>query len=121
MIRAKACGLLSFALIFSCNTIFAKTVTINCPTVKTTLTRGYTTTENGFEWRSWQAQPSIEVSTAMDKDYFAELSQSYKGISLRCVGGIKNQNYGFFTHSPKITSCKLDPKNNKGFICEVSE
>jgi len=118
---AKIAGLLSVALLFGYSNASAKTMTIACPTVKTTLTPGYKTTENGFEWKSWQSQPSLEVSTADDKNYFAEISQSYKGISLRCIGGSKDKHYGFYTHSPKITSCKIDTTTNKGFICEISD
>lgn len=118
---AKICGLLSITLICSYNNALAKTVAITCPTVKTTLTSGYKTTEKGYEWQSWQSKPNLEVSTANDKNYFAEMCQSHKGISLRCVSGFGDKSYGFYTHSSKISSCKIDPNTDKGFICEVNE
>ncbi len=118
---AKICGLLSIIFLFSYGNAFAKTMTIACPTVKATLTTGYKTTSDGFEWSSWQSQPSLEVSTANDQDYFSEISQSYKGIDLRCVGGSGDKRYGFYTHTPKITSCKIDSQTNKGFICETND
>lgn len=117
----KTCGFLSIVLALSSSNVFAKTVTIACPTVKATLTSGYKTTSNGYEWQSWQSQPKIEVSTMNDKTYFAEICQSYKGTNLHCLGGSGNKRYGFFVHSPKITSCKLDTQSNKGFICEVQD
>ncbi len=116
---AKICGLLSIILVFGYSNSFAKTVTIACPTVTATLTHGYKTNSDGNEWSSWQSQPNLEVSTMNDKDYFAEISQSYKGISLRCIGGSGHKHYGFYTHNPKIISCKLDQQTNKGFICET--
>ena len=116
---AKIGGFLAIGFLLSYSSAFAKTVTIACPTVKATLNPGYKTTSDGYEWSSWQSQPSLAVSTMDDKDYFSEISQSYKGIDLRCIGGSSNKRYGFYTHNPKIASCKIDAKTNKGFICEL--
>lgn len=116
---AKICALLSIALLFFCNNAFSKTMTIACPTVKTTLTPGYKiTSSDGYQWSSWQKQPRVEVSTINDKNYLAEINQSAKGIELRCVGGSEQNRYGFYTHIPKITSCKIDKNKNTAFICE---
>jgi hypothetical protein len=111
--------ILSIIFLFCYSNAFAKTVTIACPTVKTTLTRGYKTMSNGDEWSSWQTQSSLKVSTSEDKNYFSEISQSYKGISLRCIGGSGNQRYGFYMNATNLSSCKIDSKTNQGFICEL--
>jgi hypothetical protein len=118
---SKICCFLSIVFLFSYSNVFAKTVTIVCPTVKATLKQGYKTTSDGYEWFSWQSQPRIEVSTMNDNTYFSEINQSYKGISLRCIGGSGDKRYGFYSHDSKIVSCKIDSKTNKGFICELKD
>jgi hypothetical protein len=114
----KIYGLLSLIFLFACNNTFANTITITCPTVKTTLNSGYKIMHEGHEWSSWQSQPNLEVSTMTDKNYFAEIGQSYKGIDLRCIGGSDDKKYGFYTHAPQKVSCTIDSKTNKGFICD---
>lgn len=120
---AKICALLSIGLLFGYHSALAKTVTITCPVVKTTLTAEYQvpSSSDGYKWKSWQSQPRLEVSTANDKNYFAEINQSYKGIDLRCVGGSGNKSYGFYTHNPKITACKIDVNSNQAFVCQVND
>lgn len=117
----KICGFLSIIFLFNYSNAFAKTVTIACPTVKATLNHGYKTTSDGYEWSSWQSQPSLEVSTMNDKNYFSEINQSYKGIDLRCIGGSGDKQYGFYIHAPKKAFCKIDLKTNKGFVCELKD
>lgn len=116
---AAISALVLVALLFGCSNAFAKTITVNCPTVKAAVTPGYKISSDGYQWSSWQNQPRIEVSTANDKNYFAELSESKKGIQLRCIGGAEKTRYGFYTSVPNVMSCKLDKMTNKGFICEV--
>lgn len=112
-------GCLSLFLGLSVTNVLAKTVTIECPTVKTTLHQGYKITNDAYEWSSWQSQPNLAVSTVNDKSYFSEICQSYKGISLGCIGGSGNKRYGFYLHATNMATCKIDSKTNKGFICEV--
>lgn len=118
--KAKMSALLLVTLLFAYNHAFSKTINITCPSVKADLTAEYkVSSSDSHQWSSWQSQPRISVSTTNDKNYFAEINQSYKGIELRCVGGNGNQHYGFYTHIPDITSCKIDPKSKTAFICEV--
>lgn len=113
------CSFLPIIFLLINTNAFAKTVSIACPTVKTTLNKGYKTKKDGYEWSSWQTQPNLAVDTMNDKNYFSEISQSYKGINLGCIGGSGNKRYGFYTHTSNIASCKIDSKTNKGFVCEL--
>ncbi|MBS0351991.1 MAG: hypothetical protein JSR33_12590 [Proteobacteria bacterium] len=116
---AMVWSVLPLAVLFINTNAFAKTIAIACPTVKTTLHQGYKIKKDGLEWSSWQSQPNLAVSTKDDKNYFSEISQSYKGISLGCIGGTGNKRYGFYVHTANIASCKIDSKTNRGFICEL--
>lgn len=121
-VKTSSLCLITILFSLSYTNAFSKTITVTCPTVQTSLTSKFkVSSPDGYQWSSWQSQPNLHVSTKEDENYFAEINQSSKGLTLRCTGHSGNNWYGFYTNNLKVDSCKIDPNSKTSFICETND